>query len=432
MKVLFISNDLIAGNLAYLLKKEGHEVKIYIDDKKRRKNLTNLVNKTLDWKRELDWVGKDGLVVFDDVGYGAEQDRLRDQGYKVVGGSELGDKIELDRAFGNEMFFKYGVPTPFLKDFENIRDAIKFVEENKRPWVIKQNNHHYSKVLNYVGRYEDARDVKSLLINYLNNPKVREEKITLQERVDGVEIGVGRYFNGKKFVGPIEYNIEYTRFLPGDIGPLTSEMGTLAWYGSDFNNRLYKETLEKLEGFLVEAGFIGDFEVDCIVNEKGPKVIECTARFGSPIVHLQSEIQTSSWCDFLNAIANGEDYDLKYKEGFGIVVLIAVPPFPYVPRLQENLLNNIDVYFDDTSEEFMSHVHFEEISKYKNTGSYYISDNRGYILYVTGVADTVESCRDIVYERINKISIPKMMYRNDIGMKFINEESENLKKWGYL
>lgn len=432
MKVLFISNDLIAGNLAYLLKKEGHEVRLYIDDRKRRKNLTNLVKKISDWKSELEWVGKDGLIVFDDVGYGKEQDNLRDHGYKVVGGSELGDKIELDRAFGNEMFLKYSVPTPFLKDFENIRDAIEFVEDNRRPWVIKQNNHHYSKVLNYVGRYDDARDVKSLLINYLKNPKVREEKITLQERVDGIEIGVGRYFNGEKFVGPIEYNIEYTRFFPGDIGPLTSEMGTLAWYSSDYDNKLYKETLEKLETFLIESKFRGDFEVDCIVNEDGPKVIECTSRFGSPIVHLQSEIHSSPWGDFLNAIATNNEYDLRYKEGFGIVVLIAVPPFPYVPRLQENFLSNIDIYFDDTSDEFMSHIHFEEVSKYKNTDSYYISDNRGYILYVTGVADSVEKCRNIVYERINKISIPKMMYRNDIGVKFIAEEAEKLRKWGYL
>lgn len=432
MKVLFISNDLIGGNLAYLLKKEGHDVKLFIDDKNRRKNFTNIVSKTNDWKDKLNWVQKDGLIVFDDVGYGAEQDMLREKGYRVFGGSALGDKIEQDRAFGNSMFEKYGVLTPKLRDFEDIKDAVDFVEKNKKAWVIKQNNHHYSKVLNYVGRNNDGKDVKSLLLNYLNNPKVKHEKISLQEKIDGVEIGIGRYFNGKNFVGPIEYNIEYPRFFPGDIGPLTSEMGTLAWYEEDESNKLYKQTIEKMLPFLRLAKFHGDFEIDCIVNKDGPYAIECTARFGSPIVHLQSEIHSSPWGEFLGAVADGHDYNLKYKKGFGIVVLIAVPPFPYVSRLQENLLHGVNIYFDDLSEDFISHVHFEEVSKKKNMDSYYVSDNRGYILYVTGMGKTIKTCQKITYDRINKISIPKMLYRNDIGTSFLEKGLPDLKSWGYL
>ena len=37
-----------------------------------------------------------------------------------------------------------------------------------------------------------------------------------------------------------------------------------------------------------------------------------------------------------------------------------------------------------------------------------------------------------VYELIKKIHIPKMIYRNDIGSKFIAEDMKNLKKLGYL
>ena len=85
VRVLFVSNDLIGGNIAYLLKKEGHDVRLFIDDQKRRENFENLVEKTEDWMRELPWVGKDGLIVFDDVGYGKIQDDLRKDGYTVFG-----------------------------------------------------------------------------------------------------------------------------------------------------------------------------------------------------------------------------------------------------------------------------------------------------------------------------------------------------------
>ncbi|MDP2692946.1 MAG: hypothetical protein Q8O88_04875, partial [bacterium] len=117
MKILFISKDLIAGNLAYLLKKEGHDVRLFIDEKGRKYNFTNLVHKVQTIKEGVAWVGKDGLIIFDDVGYGKMQDRLRDKGYLVVGGSELGDKLELDREFGQKIFAEHGLKTVPLKDF---------------------------------------------------------------------------------------------------------------------------------------------------------------------------------------------------------------------------------------------------------------------------------------------------------------------------
>src|SRR3989338_2570438 len=64
MKILFISKDLIAGNLAYLLKKEGHDVRLFIDEKGRRGNFTNLVHKINTIKAGIFWVGKGGLIFF--------------------------------------------------------------------------------------------------------------------------------------------------------------------------------------------------------------------------------------------------------------------------------------------------------------------------------------------------------------------------------
>ena len=268
MNVLFISKNLIAGNLAYLLKNEGHTVKLFIDDKNNRENFDNMVSKSLNWKADIDWVGKDGLIVFDDVGYGRAQDKLRKEGYTVFGGSELGDKLEIDREFGQEIFAKYGMKTAPLKDFDNIQDAVRYAEKHKKAWVIKQNDHG-SKILNYVGNFDDGRDVISVLKNYTQNESVNKEHISLHQKIKGVEIGVGRYFNGTDWVGPIEFNIEHTKFFPGNLGPTTSEMGTLAWYDTDETNLLYSETLALLKPYLQEINFRGDMEINCIVNEEG-------------------------------------------------------------------------------------------------------------------------------------------------------------------
>jgi phosphoribosylamine-glycine ligase len=54
------------------------------------------------------------------------------------------------------------------------------------------------------------------------------------------------------------------------------------------------------------------------------------------------------------------------------------------------------------------------------------------VLYVTEHGKTIEEAEKKVYNLIKKIHIPKMMYRNDIGQRFIEHDREKLKNWGYI
>jgi len=439
MKVLFVSEDLVAGNLAYLLKNEGNEVKLYIADKGRRGNFDNMVDKTNLWKNELKWVGKEGLVVFDGCGFGSIQNKLRSKGFSVVGSSELGNKLENDREYGNEIFKKYGLSTVPQLNFDSIDKAISFVKSKRGKWVIKQNSSGTSlKGFNYVGMMDDSKDVIDVLTNYKTETQYKDAVITLQEKIEGVEIGVGRYFNGTDWVGPIEINMEHKKYFPGDLGPTTSEMGTLAWYDDDENNKLFTLTLEKMKPYLKEIDFRGDMEINCIVNEKGAFPLEATPRFGSPIVHLQSDIHISPWGEFLKAVADGKNYDLKWKRGWGIVVVVTVPtsqPFPFTKMEHYVSPKNLIIYFGDDIEKYSEHMHFEDVSarKQNDKDTFYISDDRGYVMYVSSVASTPEKAREEAYYILkNKVFIPKMFYRNDIGLKFIDSERSKLKEWGYI
>ncbi|MBP6858899.1 MAG: hypothetical protein KBC33_03685 [Candidatus Pacebacteria bacterium] len=431
MNILFISKELIAGHIAYLLRKEGHSVKLYIEDIDARGCFDNLVDKTDNWENELSWVGTDGLIVFDDTGYAKIQDELRSQGYTVFGGSVLAEKLETNREYGQKIFQKYGLSTVPLKDFKNLDDAIVYAQNNPRPWVVKRNG-KTTKFLTYVSRFDDGRDAITLMKNYLANKKTNKAKVSLHERVDGIEMGIARYFNGTDWVGPIEYNIEHTPMMPGNIGPITSEMGTVAWYGDDENNKLFKETLEKMKPFLKKACFKGDFSLNCIVNEQGAFILEATSRLGSPIIHLQTELHQSPWGEFLRAVARGESYNLSWKRGYGIVVLVAVPPFPYLASPTQSITPyGIDIHFKDMVDDDHVHVHFDEIAKRPNSDQLYIADNKGYVCYATAVADSVESAQDKVYGIIRKIVLPRMIYRNDIGSDFDEYQLDKLREWGY-
>lgn len=430
MRVLFVSSDLSGGDLCYRLKQEGNQVKLFICDEGQRQNFEGIVPKVDDWRKELKWVGKnEGLIVFDSTGFGSEQDSLRKEGYSVVGGCEVGDRLEDDRQFGESVLSACGVETIPSKSFISLDAAIAFVKKRKGEWVVKQNG-HVSKIFNYVGQMNDGSDVIEVLKSYKKYNKHDSYRVELQKRIHGVEVGVARYFNGHDWVGPIEMNIEHKSLCVGGFGPKTYEMGTLMWYDNDENNKLFQETLSKLKGYLHKIGFRGDIDINCILNDEGIHPLEITARFGFPSTQLQSALHISPWGEFLKAVADGNPYNLQYHTGFGVVILLAAPPFPYLAISKKYSLQGVTVFFKEKlSSDELNHIHYEEVSKRKD-GSLFISGKNGFVLHVSGVGKTLEDARKQAYSLIEKIIVPKKFYRTDIGEKFLRQEWDLLKKWG--
>ncbi|MBI5632352.1 MAG: hypothetical protein HZA15_02595 [Nitrospirae bacterium] len=435
MNVLFISNELIAADLAYQFKKEGCNVKLFIENKDFKDCFNGMVNKTKNWKKELNWVGKNGLIIFDDIGYGNIQDDLRQKGYLVIGGSGDGDKLELDRSYGQAVLKACGVE--ISEDFETraftIETAIKHLKKYKGKWVLKHNHHNNS--LTYVGNVDDGADVINMLVNYKLHLD-GEHYCTLQKRVHGIEVAIGRFFNGNNWAGPLVFNIEHKHFCNDDIGPLGGETGTLMWYEHDENKKLFQKTLAKLKPHLQKSNYRGYVDINCIVADKDTVFpMELTSRFGTSTNEMQSEIQESPWSEFLLAIAKGEDYELKYKKGYGIAVAVTVPPFPYITSDKKLSQKGCNIFFKEKlSKEDFTHIHFEEVlvRKEKGKDNYYVAGDTGYVLYITGVGDTVHKAREQVYGLIDKIIIPKMFYRTDVGLRFVKKDHKLLKEWGWI
>jgi phosphoribosylamine--glycine ligase len=428
MHFLIVSRDCIGAELARRLHEEGSEVKLHIIRKEARRNFRNIVPRTDDWEKELPWIRKNnGIIIFDDISYGKTQDSLRKRGYNVFGGSELGEKLEMNRHYAMEIFKDYGLPNIPTHDFEKKSEVMDFLKANKGPWALKMNRSSL-KHMSFVSYDAKNRDMLALLETYRN---IKLPKMTLQKTITGIEIAVSGIFNGTDWVGPLFYNVEHPYLFPGDVGPLTDEMGTLAWCGQG-RSPLFTETLKKLAPYLRDVDYRGFIDINCIANAEGIYPIEVTARVGSPMVHLFTTLLNTSWSDIISATARGEYIEIDYKKNtYGVVVVCACPPFPYRTRDKKlySLGNTIDLGKISESEKEM--VHFEEVSKDKS-GNYKVSDTRGYVLHVTGYGQTVKKAQKMAYEIAEKISFPKMFYRNDIGTKFDTKSKNLLKKWGYI
>lgn len=431
MNVLVVSLDLSGADLAYRLKNEGHQVRFFVEEKSQKCNYRGMLDKTDDWKKELGWVSKDGLIIFDSIGYGKEQDNLRKMGYSVIGGCEFGDKLEHNRQYCKEVFSKYNISVIPSENFSNVDDAIEYIKKNKGPWVVKQNG-HADKIFNYVGNFEDGRDVIDVLKNYYRYKKIECTSIDIQKKAIGIEIGVARYFNGNDWAGPIELNIEHKDLYAGGLGPKTYEMGTLMWLVDDEKNKLFQETLAKLKKYLKKIDFRGDIDINCIVDKDNVYPLEVTTRFGWPATHLHVELFKSPLGDFLKSVADGKEYDLTYKKDFATAVLVATPPFPYHIKINKYSAKGECIYFSpEFNSRDLKHIHFEEVSRDKH-GNFFISGSSGFILHVTQSCKTAKGAQKKCLDIVEKIIIPKKFYRNDIGLDFHTNNRKKLESWGWI
>ncbi len=270
---LFISIEGLISDIAWQVSKEGHHVKFFIENNPDKQIGDGFVEKTDNWEKEVDWAD---VIVFDDVlGQGALAKKLRDKGKLVVGGSPYTDRLEDDRAYGQEELKKAGISIIPYQEFSSFDEAIKFVKANPAKYVIKPSGQAQNiKRLLFVGEEDDGMDVIQILEAYKKSFNEEIKVFQLQRRVTGVEVAVGAFFNGKEFMYPINVNFEHKKLFPGNIGPSTGEMGTLMFFSVP--NKLFNMTLKRMEAKLAEEQYVGYIDLNCIVNGNGIYPLEFT------------------------------------------------------------------------------------------------------------------------------------------------------------
>jgi phosphoribosylamine--glycine ligase len=423
-KFLFVSISALIGDTAWRVVQEGHEVRYSIASAEDRDIADGFVPKSDDWERDVEWAD---VVVFDDtLGQGAKAEALRRAGKPVVGGTEFTDRLEDDRSFGQEELKKAGVNILPYREFTAFDDAIAFVRENPARYVIKPSGEAQNvKRRLFVGEEDDGADVLGVLEAY---KKVLAEQIPvfqLQKRVTGVEVAVGAFFNGSRFITPVNINFEHKKMFPGNLGPSTGEMGTSMFWSEP--NRLYHQTLAKMETLLAKERYVGYIDLNCIVNANGIYPLEFTARFGYPTIFIQQEGMTTPIGQFLWDLAVGDDPKLKVKSGYQVGVRVIVPPYPFDdPSTFDSLSREAVIYFRRPSTEG---VHIED-TKLVN-GQWLVAGGSGVVLCVVGTGATMKAAQQQAYARVRNILIPNMYYRDDIGDRW-QEDSDRLFSWGYL
>ncbi|HZX19791.1 MAG TPA: phosphoribosylamine--glycine ligase, partial [archaeon] len=357
---LFISLDNLIGDLAWRIKLEGHNVKYFVENKPERDVASGFVEMIDNWKANVNWAD---VIIFDDVlGMGKKAQELRKKGKAVIGGTPYSDKLEDDRAFGQDELQKMGINVIPHWEFTSFDEAISFVQKNPGKYVLKPNGEAQNiKGLLYIGEEEDGKDLLQVLTDYKNAWAKKIPNFQLQKRITGVEIAVGAFFNGKEFIYPVNVNFEHKKLFPGNLGPSTGEMGTLMFWSEP--NRIFNQSLKKFEKKLAEENYVGYIDLNCIVNSNGLYPLEFTSRFGYPTIFIQQEGISMPIAEFMFLLARGELKKFNTRSGFQAGVRIVVPPFPFNDKETFNVKSKDSVIIFKKGKEG---VHIEDVRLVNN------------------------------------------------------------------
>lgn len=416
MNILFMSKDADGYSLAHkLATEEDHNVYFWTQTPKYRivgKGLAN-PRPVSEWQP---YVSKADLVIFDMVGMGKIADVLRKAGKPIMGASLIADTLEEDRAFAQKVMGKYtGASIPAYKEFSNISQGVKYLENAELPHVFKPLNNAPNS-WTFV-----AKDDNQGLISFMQSLPKQTLPFILQEKMDGVEISTEGYFNGKEFVGGWNHTLERKRLMDGDIGMQTGAQGAIVFGNGE--NRLVKELVLPLETYLRANHYVGPIDVNVIVNKDRAYFLEFCGRFGYHGIEPFSMLLKGERGQFFADIAGGKGAPELLDE-FAIAVRLSM--YPLEGNDDYKGLKALDVPSYLAPYVWLSYCTFGK------DGQPLLSGVDGMVGCVCTTNDTIEGAREDAYRLIDGITLTQdMMYRTDIGAD-VPDKIEKLTEWGWL
>jgi len=240
--------------------------------------------------------------------------------------------------------------------------------------------------------------------------------VEIQEKIEGVEVGVGGIFNGEKFVGPCEVDFEHKRLMSWrsqqGIGPQTGEMGTVS-YWMDQDTPLFQKVIVPMIKPLKSMGFKGFFNINCIVSDGEIYPLEMTNRFGWPTLPMELEtMKDNDLGQFFQDVALGKDTDFDVTYPVNLCVVIGVPPLPYMnDEIYEKYSKDMPVLFRDGAPPeglYPGECKIED-------GQWRVAGSSGCLAVAAAGGHSVEECSQAAYEIADQVIVPNMMVRDDIG-----------------
>ena len=352
-------------------------------------------------------VGPEGPLV------GGLVDVLLQNNIACFGPTKRAAQIEGSKAFSKSTMKRLGIPTSdfvVVDKYENAKCFFDKVDATK--YVIKLSGLAGGKG---VFLPKDNQDAISVLQKIYENSKV--EVIIIEKRLEGVEVSVLGFCNGKEcFLMPQAQ--DYKRIFDGDTGPNTGGMGSICPV-----NVLSKDELKQLKANMTLI--VKKLEYKGVlyagVMKQGASsysVLEFNCRFGDPEAQVILNLLESDLYSIMSSCLNGTTPNIHWKKGYVGNVVLSHKDYPSSKSKDllkieniKNLDDNIKIYWGNNKNGYTTGGRVCSVVSYSSSSLF--------------------SALNTVYNNIHKIQYTGCFYRRDIGLKYMlsgNTQHNNVCK----
>lgn len=339
-------------------------------------------------------------------------DALEAAGIAAFGPSAYAAQMESSKIFSKNLMKKYGIPTAASETFEDMDEALAYLDTQKAPIVVKADGLALGKGVIVAQTMEEA---KAAVVDMMQGGRFGKSgaRVLIEECMFGREVTVLCFCDGKTIV-PMRASQDHKRVFDGDRGPNTGGMGAFA-PSPLYTEALAKRTMEEIlvptlqamnaEGFT----FKGVLYVGLMLTEQGPKVVEYNARFGDPETQAVLPLLESDLMEIMMAVREQRlsELDIRWKNQAAACIVLASGGYPgayergkTITGLQEAAQAGAIVYHAGT----------------KRSGEDFVTAG-GRVLGVTALGDTLKEAVDSAYAAARNIHFDGLHMRSDIGSK---------------
>ncbi len=336
-------------------------------------------------------------------------DALEEKGIPCFGPRANAAIIEGSKVFSKNLMHKYGIPTAEYAVFDQMDDALSYLDTAPIPTVVKADGLALGKGVIIAETREAAKTaVRDMMEAGVFGKS--GSRVVIEEFLTGPEVSVLAFTDGK-VVKPMVSSMDHKRAGDNDTGLNTGGMGTVApnpYYTPEIADRCMQEIfLPTIAAMNAEGrAFRGCLYFGLMLTPNGPKVIEYNCRFGDPETQVVLPLLESDLLTIMRACTNGTlaDTEVRFADKHACCVILASKGYP----------QSYQKGFPITMTEEAAQHTYVAGAKLEN-GQLLTSGGR--VTGTTAIADTLEQAIREAYRISDGVRFENAYRRSDIGQR---------------
>ncbi len=341
-------------------------------------------------------------------------DRLRNEGIRVFGPTAAAARIEGSKAWANDLMYRYGIPCPDSRVFNDSRLAIEYIRAKPEgALVVKADGLAAGKGVMIPESYEDA---EAAVRDALDAGGFGDagNKIVIEDRLMGPELSVFAFVDGND-VSSVAAVRDYKRAYDGDAGLNTGGMGAFTspmLCSASALDDIRRDIMLPMARALVEEGspYQGILYGGLMLTDSGLQVIEFNCRFGDPECELLMMRLESDLAALCLAVSEGRlsEMEANWNNDYAVGVVIVSGNYPEAYDTGYRISGALETGAD----KMIFHA-----GTTTNDDGYLVTAGGRVLVATASSSQSISDARREAYSMVSKIQFQNARARSDIAIE---------------